>query len=73
MKVKSKKPVAAALNNTVVAMVSNGSLTIFEAQQEFEGEQGAVVPAKSIWLNTWHAKVLRDFLHEHFIFEEDGK
>ncbi|MEC0170843.1 hypothetical protein [Paenibacillus graminis] len=55
-----------ALNAMTVALVYNGSLTILEAQQEYEGEQGAVTPAKSIWLNSIHAKRLRDFLNEQF-------
>lgn len=61
-----KTPVAQALSAVSVAFVSNGCLTIMESQQEFEGEQGTVTPAKSIWLNTAHAKKLRDFLNEQF-------
>jgi len=57
---------AQALSAVAVALVSNGCLTIMESQQEYEGEQGSVTPAKSIWLNTAHAKKLRDFLNEQF-------
>ncbi|MFK4167217.1 hypothetical protein ACI2LM_13305 [Paenibacillus lautus] len=60
---------AKALNATTVALFNNGSITIMEAQQEYEGEQGAVVPAKSIWLNKHHAQLLRDFLNEQFPVE----
>lgn len=60
---------AKALSPITVAMVSNNCLTILEAQQEYEGEQGSVTPAKSIWLNTQHAKLLRDFLNEQFPVE----
>lgn len=62
-------PMAKALSNVSVALVNNGVLTIMEAQQEFDGEQGAVIPAKSIWLNTHHAKMLRDFLNEQYPVE----
>lgn len=61
----SQEPKAQALSHTVVALWHVGGATsILETQQEFEGEQGAVVPAKSIWLNTAHAIKLRDFLNE---------
>ncbi|WP_374019031.1 hypothetical protein ABU162_04590 [Paenibacillus thiaminolyticus] len=60
------EPTAKALNATTVALVSNGALTIMESQQEFEGESGAVVPAKSIWINKHYAKILRDFLNEQY-------
>lgn len=57
---------AIAIHGSVAAMVVNGALTIFESLQEFEGESGTVVPAKSIWLNSTYAKKLRDFLNEQF-------
>lgn len=60
------EPQSKALSATVVALTNNEMLTILEAQQEFEGEQGVVVPAKSIWLNSTHAKRLRDFLIEQY-------
>ncbi|ANY71678.1 hypothetical protein BBD41_03260 [Paenibacillus ihbetae] len=63
------EPKAQALNATTVALFNNGTITIIEAQQEYEGEQGAVVPAKSIWLNKYHAQLLRDFLNEQFPME----
>jgi len=62
---------AISLTGSIAAMVNNGSLTIFESQQEFEGEQGAVIPAKSIWINKAYAKKLRDFLNEQYPIEED--
>lgn len=69
-----KEPKAQALNATTVALFNNGTTTIMEVQQEFEGELGTVVPAKSIWLNTAHAKKLRDFLNELYpVGEEQGK
>ena len=64
-----KEPASKVLNGSVVVMVNSGCVTIFEAQQEFEGEQGAVVPAKSIWMNVAPAKKLRDFLNEQFPLE----
>lgn len=60
---------AEALSACVVALFANGCTTIMESQQEFEGEQGTVTPAKSIWLNTAHAKKLRDFLNEQYPVE----
>lgn len=64
---------AVAIHGGIAAMVAHNCLTIFEAQQEFEGEQGSVVPAKSIWMNTTHAKTLRDFLNEEFPTPEAAK
>lgn len=61
----SQEPKAQALGHTTVALYHVGGATsILETQQEYEGEQGTVVPAKSIWLNTAHAIKLRDFLNE---------
>lgn len=60
------KPTAKALNPITVALISNGALTIMQSQQDYEGESGAVVPAKSIWINKHHAKILRDFLNEQY-------
>lgn len=60
---------AISLNAIICATVNNGNLTIFEAQQEFEGENGAcaaVVPAKSIWINSTPAVLLRDFLNKQY-------
>ncbi|SYX85923.1 hypothetical protein [Paenibacillus alvei] len=37
-----------------------------QSQQEFEGESGTVIPAKSIWINKHNAKILRDFLNEQY-------
>jgi hypothetical protein len=61
---------AVAIHGGVAAMVTHNTLTIFEAQNEFEGSDGTVIPAKSIWLNTAHAKTLRDFLNEQFPTQE---
>ncbi|TYP68914.1 hypothetical protein [Paenibacillus methanolicus] len=61
---------ARALNHVNAVLYNNGSLYIMEAQTEYEGEQGAVTPAKSIWLNTTPAKALRDFLIEKYPPEE---
>lgn len=61
-----------SLDGRSAAMVNNGSLTIFESQQEYEGENGtisAVTPAKSIWFNIQQAKKLRDFLNEQYPIE----
>jgi len=62
---------AISLTGSIAVMVNNGSLTIFESQQEFEGEQGTVIPAKSIWINKAYAKQLRDFLNEQYPIEEE--
>jgi hypothetical protein len=69
---KEQKPEARALAGHIVALHNHGSITIMESQQEFEGEQGAVVPAKSIWLNTSSGMELLKFLLEIYRDEKEG-
>lgn len=58
------------LNPNTVVMESNGCITILEAQQEFEGDLGAVIPAKSIWLNSSAGRRLQAFLNA--VYPLDG-
>lgn len=64
-----------ALNGSTVALYHHGSLTLMESQQEFEGEQSTTVitPAKSICVNKYDAKALRDFLNKHYPTEGEAK
>lgn len=64
-----------ALNGSTVALVHHGALTIMEAQQEFEGEQGTTVitPSKSIAVAKYSAMELRDFLNKHYPVEGEHK
>lgn len=67
----ARESVAQALSDTVTALhTASGGLYIQEVQTDFE--EGASLPAKSIWLKTVHAKQLRDFLNQRFPVEGEN-
>jgi len=58
---------SAALDNMgrlVASLTDKGVLTIYEAET-WADEERVYVPPKNIWLNTAHARALKNFLNEY--------